>query len=136
MTSSRLCIRRACRRRSRACGRSASSRDEERSEETTMLYCPIARNFYRLRRVLCECLELPRSSIRPSTPLASLIPLAERNRVLARLLEEDLAILPTRMSYAHILATIVGTLAWALVLAIPWLLLERTLVHPAIYVSG
>jgi hypothetical protein len=53
-------------------------------KEITMRYCPIARHFYRIRRVLIEELGLPRQAIRPSATFAELVPREHRRRVWGR----------------------------------------------------
>jgi hypothetical protein len=51
--------------------------------ETTK-YNPFARNFYRIRRVLNETLDVPRHAVRPSAKLAELIPHEQRQFLLGR----------------------------------------------------
>ena len=55
-----------------------------------MKYNPFSRNFYLIRRVLIETLNLPRHAVRPSAKLAELIPHGQRQLVLDRLRREKL----------------------------------------------
>ena len=63
-----------------------------------MHYCPIARHFYRLRRVLVEELGLPRDAIRPSATFAELVPREHRRRVWRRFRREEIKVNPLEMS--------------------------------------
>ena len=46
-----------------------------------VLYCPTARNFYRIREILAGSLGLSRRAIRPTATLAALIPPQKRQRI-------------------------------------------------------
>jgi hypothetical protein len=61
-------------------------------------YCPTARNFYRIRRILTETLELPRAAIRPTSTFAALIPPQKRRLVQQRLRREGLKVLVLHFS--------------------------------------
>jgi hypothetical protein len=77
-----------------------------------MRYCPIARNFYRVRRVLVETLGLPRESIRPSSLLADLVPVEDRRRVWRRFRQERLDVpplMPAPLQLVALLALLVGS---------------------------
>jgi hypothetical protein len=65
-----------------------------------MRYCPTARNFYRIRRILMEMLGLPRNAIRPTSTFAELIPPQECQRICQRLKEEKITDLYLQLSSA------------------------------------
>jgi hypothetical protein len=70
-------------------------------KEIAMRYCPIARHFYRLRRVLMEELGLPRAAIRPSATFAELVPREQRWRVWRRFDRENIRIDSLAMTRSH-----------------------------------
>lgn len=74
-----------------------------------MYYCPIMRNFYRLRAVLVEELGLPRQAIRPSMTFAELVPRAERPRVWRRFRQEEIKAPELAQSGVQACGCIVGT---------------------------
>jgi hypothetical protein len=83
-----------------------------------MEYSPIARNFFRLRRLLMDSLGLPREAIRPSIALADLVPPEERQRIWPLLEREGvytpfLTLPPDLKSKVMLLV-----LAWASVVAL------------------
>ena len=55
-----------------------------------MRYCPIIRNFNRIRRVLGDELGLPRNVIRPTTTFAEVVPRKHRRRVWRRFRREGI----------------------------------------------
>jgi hypothetical protein len=77
-----------------------------------MRYCPIARNFYRLRRVLIEELGLPREAIRPSATFAELVPREQRRRIADRLGQTKVGVLPLRFSPAQQMAMSISFGLW------------------------
>jgi hypothetical protein len=81
-----------------------------------MRYCPIARNFYRIRRVLIEELGLPRQAIRPSMKFAELVPREQRRRIARRLKGLKADILPLDFSRSQWRAIELTTIAWFAIL--------------------
>ena len=61
-------------------------------------YCPTARNFYLIRRILTETLGLPRAAIRPTSTFAELIPPQERQRVQKLFRQQKLNVLDLSLS--------------------------------------
>jgi hypothetical protein len=71
-------------------------------------YCPTARNFYRIRRVLMETLGLPREAIRLTSTLAELIPPQERRRLLDRFRQDKLKVFDLSFSSRQLIAMFLG----------------------------
>jgi hypothetical protein len=88
-----------------------------------MRYNPIARNFYRIRRMLIEETGLPRNAVRPSMRLRDLIPRDARRRVHRRLLEDDIVITGLVLPWLGIDMFFLGRGCWitlATLLALPF----------------
>ena len=85
-------------------------------KELPMHYCPISRNFYRIRRVLIEELGLPRQAVRPSATFAELVPREHRRRVVKRLDGIKADVLPLDFSRSQWRAIELTTIAWFAIL--------------------
>jgi hypothetical protein len=81
-----------------------------------MRYCPIARHFYHIRRVLIEELGLPREAIRPSATFAELVPREHRRRVWRRFRREKLKIKGLEASRLQIAFTFASMIASGLLM--------------------
>jgi len=108
-----------------------------------MRFCPTARNFYRIRRILIEMLGLPRHTIRPTSTLADLVPQKERRRVQQRFQRERMRFPTIRFSlfqkYIALFATLTPFLiglvvfpfsGWALLVALAGGTIATTLQWP------
>src|ERR1700722_5623224 len=61
-------------------------------------YCPTARNFYLMRRILTESLGLPRAAVRPTSTFAELIPPHNRQRAQKLFRQQKLNVLDLSFS--------------------------------------
>ena len=78
-----------------------------------MQYSPIARNFYRLRRLLMSALGLPRAVIRPAATFAELVPPEDRQRVWLVLEREGLSVPYLTLPPERCSALLLFVLIWA-----------------------
>jgi hypothetical protein len=85
-----------------------------------MLYNPVARNFYRLRRVLIETLGVPRTAIRPSSRFEEVVPREQRKRVWAQFYGQNLNVEPLFPPGAVIAVVVLQLVAWIALGCVFW----------------